>query len=248
MLVAARIWREGQTVFRYRSGLDTGLKPRQRAAPLGVRVPEVIIKVISPGSHTIEAIQAHFEDLRNGKQRALEIDSFCTPVVGKRAARALINDFDLDLDELYYRQPYLGSRRRGTPKLVHKILFSMPAGTPPGTLLAAVRNFAQEQFADRHRYALALHTDEPHPHVHMVLKATAEGRLYHLNIRKPMLREWRQEFARHLCALGVPAKASRRAERRKTTMLPGIYRPVSQRFGPAARKLEKRARALVRAR
>jgi len=33
----------------------------------------------------------------------------------------------------------------------------MPAGTPPGTLLAAVRNFAQEQFADRHRYALALH-------------------------------------------------------------------------------------------
>jgi hypothetical protein len=52
------------------------------------------------------------------------------------------------------------------PKLVHKILFSMPAGTPPGTLLAAVRNFA------------------------------------------PMLREWRRQFARHLCALGVPAKAT----------------------------------------
>ena len=94
------------------------------------------------------------------------------------------------------------------------------------------------------RYAIALHTDEPHPHVHLVLKATAEGRLYRLNIRKPMLREWRQEFARHLCALGVPAKATRRAERRKTTKLPGIYGPVSQRFGPAVRKVERRSREL----
>lgn len=222
---------------------DIGLKPRLHAVRAGVRVPEVVIKVISPGSNTLEAIRAHFEDLQNGKQRALEIDSFSTPVVGKRAARALIDDFDLDLDELYYRQPYLGPRRRSTPKLVHKILFSMPAGTPPGTLLAAVRNFAQEQFADRHRYALALHTDEPHPHVHMVLKATAEGRLYRLNIRKPMLREWRQEFARHLCALGVPAKATRRAERwRMTPALPGIFRPARRRPSPAALNVEKRAR------
>lgn len=56
----------------------------------------------------------------------------------------MIDDWDLDLDELYYRQPYLVPRRRNTPKLVHKILFSMPAGTPPRTLLAAVRNFAWE--------------------------------------------------------------------------------------------------------
>jgi hypothetical protein len=227
---------------------DTGFKRHLRAVRAAVRVPEVVIKVISPGSNTLEAIQAHFEDLQNGKQRALEMDSFSTPVVGKKEAQALIDDWDLDLEELYYRQPYLGPRRRNTPKLVHKILFSMPAGTPPGTLLAAVRNFAREQFAERHRYAIALHTDEPHPHVHLVLKATAEGRLCHLNIRKPMLREWRQEFARHLRALGVPAKATRRAECRKTTRLPGIYRPVSQRFGAAARKLEKRARELIRAR
>jgi MobA/VirD2-like, nuclease domain len=226
---------------------NTGFKPRLHTVRAAVCVPEVVIKVISPGSNALEAIQAHFEDLQNGKQRALEMDSFSTPVVGKKEARALIDDWDLDLDELYYRQPYLVPRRRKMPKLVHKILFSMPAGTPPETLLAAVRYFAEEQFADRHRYAIALHTDEPNPHVHMVLKATAEGRLYRLNIRKPMLREWRQEFARHLCALGVPAKATRRAERRKTTRLPGIYRPVSQRFGPPARKVEKRARELIRA-
>lgn len=227
---------------------DTGFKPHLLTVPAAVHVPEVVIKVFSPGSNTLEAIQAHFQDLQNGKQRALEMDSFCTPVVGKKEARALIDDWDLDLDELYYRQPYLVPKRRNMPKLVHKILFSMPAGTPPGTLLAAVRNFAQEQFDDQHRYALALHTDEPNPHVHMVLKATAEGRLYHLNIRKPLLREWRQEFARHLCALGVPAKATRRAERRKTAKVPGIYRPASQRPGPPARNVEKRAREPLRAR
>ena len=214
--------------------VDTRLKPHLRAVRTAVRVPEVVIKVISPGSNTLEAIQAHFEDLQNGKQRALEMDFFSTPVVGKKEAGALIDDWDLDLDELYYHQPYLVPRRRNMPKLVHKILFSMPAGTPPGTLLAAVRNFAQEQFADRHRYILALHTDEPHPHVHLVLKATAEGRLYHLNIRKPMLHEWRREFARHLNVLGIPAKATQKAERRNMTRLPGIYRSLSP--APVARK------------
>jgi hypothetical protein len=41
------------------------------------------------------------------------------------------DDWDLDLDDLYWRPPYLAPARRTLPKLVHKILFSMPAGTPP---------------------------------------------------------------------------------------------------------------------
>jgi hypothetical protein len=38
-------------------------------------------------------------------------------------------------------------------------------------VLEAVRNFTREEFALKHRYALVLHTDEPHPHVHVVVKA-----------------------------------------------------------------------------
>jgi hypothetical protein len=53
----------------------------------------------------------------------------CTPVVGKRAVGGLIDDWDLDLNDLYWRQPYLMPVRRMPPKLVHKVLFSMPAGT-----------------------------------------------------------------------------------------------------------------------
>jgi MobA/VirD2-like, nuclease domain len=189
--------------------------------------PEVVIKVISPGSNNLEAIQLHFEELQNGRHRALETDFFCTPVVGKKAARALIDVWDLDLDDPYWHQPYLVPRRTKTPKLVHKILFSMPAGTPADKLLAAVRDFAHQKFADQHRYVLALHTDERHPHVHMVLRAMTEGWEHHLNIRKSMLRQWRKEFARLLRAQGVRAKATRRTSLpKRATRLPGIYRSL----------------------
>lgn len=53
-------------------------------------------------------------------------------------------------------------------------MFSMPAGTPPEKVQEAVRNFAREEFALKHRYAFVLHTDQPHPHVHMVVKALSE--------------------------------------------------------------------------
>src|SRR5262249_23112761 len=145
----------------------------------------------------------------------------------RRAARALVDDWDLDLDDLYWRQPYLVPRRHKAPKLVHKILFSMPRGTPPDKLLAAVRNFARQEFADRHRYALALHTDDAHPHVRRVIKAMTEGWEHRLNIRKPLLHQWRKEFARQLCRLGVPAKATRRTAPRKRTKIRGIYRPTT---------------------
>jgi len=66
----------------------------------------------------------------------------------------------------------------------------MPAGTPAAGVLEASRAFAREQFALKHRYALVLHTDQPHPHVHLVVKAMSEqGR--RMNIRKETLREWR---------------------------------------------------------
>jgi hypothetical protein len=78
-------------------------------------------------------------------------------------------------------------------------MFSMPAGTPPDKVLAAVKSFAREEFGLKHRYAMVLHTDEPHPHVHMVVKAMSEQGV-RLNIRKSTLREWRREFARHLRA------------------------------------------------
>jgi hypothetical protein len=79
-------------------------------------------------------------------------------------------------------------------------------------VLAAARNFAQEKFALQHRYAMVLHTDQPHPHVHMVVKAEGEhGRRLHIN--KEMLREWREDFARMMRDQGIAANATPRVTR-----------------------------------
>jgi HAMP domain-containing protein len=91
-------------------------------------------------------------------------------------------------------------------------------------VLGAVRNFTREEFWGQHRYALALHTDEPHPHVQLVLKAVSEQGV-RLN-KKATLRHWRSEFARNLRLLGVEANATERAVRGETRKAKkdGIYR------------------------
>jgi type IV secretion system T-DNA border endonuclease VirD2 len=66
-----------------------------------------------------------------------------------------------------------------------------------------------------HRYAFTLHADEPHPHVHLVLKAVSEQGV-RLNIKKATLRHWRSEFARNLRLLGIEANATERAVRGET--------------------------------
>jgi len=101
----------------------------------------------------------------------------------------------------------------------------MPPATPAKGVLEAARNFAREEFALKHRYALVLHTDEPHPHVHLVVKAVSE-RGERLNIRKATLREWRREFAQHLRDQGIAANATERAVRgeSRTHKTDGIHR------------------------
>jgi hypothetical protein len=123
--------------------------------------------------------------------------------------------WDLDLDEYRRHTPRAVATGRKPPKLVHNLVFSMPKGTPPDKLYAAVRTFATQKFALQHRYAMTLHTDQAHPHVHVVVKALSEqgGRL---NIRKATLREWRRDFARYLRDLGIEANATERAVRGET--------------------------------
>jgi hypothetical protein len=137
----------------------------------------------------------------------------------------LIEDWDLDLEQHRKRPGLTAIDRRSAPKLVHRLIFSMPAGTPADKVLSAVRGFAREEFGLKHRYAMVLHTDEPHPHVHVVVKALSEDGV-RLNIRKATLRGWRQEFARHLRAHGVAANATERVVRGepRTRKTDGIYR------------------------
>ena len=112
---------------------------------------------------------------------------------------------------------------------MHNIVFSMPAGTPPAKLLAATQKFAREKFALQHRYAMVLHTDQGHPHVHLVVKAQSEDG-QRLTIRKATLREWREDFAVYLRELGVAANATPAALRGKPKdrKKDGIYRALKR--------------------
>jgi hypothetical protein len=191
------------------------------------RTPEVMVKV-SGGARTVRGVGQHVDYIGREGELGIETDDE-ERLQGEGFEKALLRDWRLDLDAQQSRALYSGTPGRKTPKLVHNIVLSMPAGTPPDKLLKAVRKFAQEQFALTHRYAMALHTDQGSPHVHLVVKAMSEQG-ERLNIRKATLREWRQEFARHLRKQGIAANATERAVRGQTqaSMKDGIYR-ASQR-------------------
>ena len=187
------------------------------------RTPEVMVKVLTKDSNNLRSVARHLNYIGRYGELGLETDDG-DQVQGRDAGKALVADWDLDLDA-DRRATELAPARERAPKLVHKIMLSMPAGTPPKGVLAAARNFAREEFAPKHRYALVLHTDEPHPHAHLVVKAVSEQGV-RLNISKAKLREWRREFARHLRKQGIAANATERSSRGQiqTPKKDGIYR------------------------
>ena len=189
------------------------------------RVPEVMVKV-SGGARTVRGVGQHLDYIgREGHGEVQNDDG--GRLQGTGFEKALLEDWDLNLDAHRRHTERAIAAGRKPPKLVHNIVFSMPKGTLPEKVLQAVQVFAREKFALKHRYVMALHADQGHPHVHMVVKAVSEqgARLY---IRKPMLREWRQDFAQYLRDVGVEANATERAVRgaTRTTKRDGIHRAM----------------------
>jgi hypothetical protein len=187
------------------------------------RMPEAVVKVLPRASNDFKAVGKHMDYI--GRKGELELETDDGERLSGRLGKDLLDDWDLDLDDVRRQATLAAKKGRKPPKLVHKLMFSMPPGTPPDKVLGAVRNFAREDFCGQHRYAFVLHTDEPHPHVHLVLKAVNEEGV-RLNIKKATLRHWRSEFARHLRMLGVEANATDRAVRGEASKAKkdGIYR------------------------
>jgi hypothetical protein len=194
----------------------------QQIARTVARTPEVMVKVLPAGANSVAAVRQHLAYVgRQGDVELLTDDG--QRLQDPDAAADLVADWDLDLAECQSGLGGVNGRR--APKLVHKLVFSMPAGTPADKVLVATREFCREQLALKHRYALALHTDEPHPHVHVIIKPISEQG-ERLNIRKATLRHWREEFANQLRRVGVAANATPRFVRGETRprKSDGIYR------------------------
>jgi len=169
------------------------------------RAPEVMVKV-SGGAKTTRGAEAHFQYISRQGELEVETDDG-ERLQSKDVAAKLVDDWDLDIDAALDRWRAMERGGRRQSKLVHNIILSMPSGTSPGRLLAASRDFARDEFALHHRYAMVLHTDQAHPHVHLVVSAyNREGT--RINIRKADLRRWRERFARHLRKHGIEANAT----------------------------------------
>jgi len=183
------------------------------------------VKVLPRGAQSAGGVCKHLDYIGRKGELELETDDGGR-LQGRDAGERLAEDWDLDL-ESDRRGVGLASARQGSAKLVHKIMLSMPPGTSAKGVLQAARNFAREEFALKHRYALVLHTDEPHPHVHLVVKAMSEQGV-RLNIKKATLRAWRHEFARHLRQHGIAANATERSVRGEILVhkTDGVYRAM----------------------
>jgi Relaxase/Mobilisation nuclease domain len=205
-----------------RGGPRTPFSPRQiEQLRLTVhRAPEVMVKV-SGGGRDAGGVAAHVRYLDRKGELAIETDDGRV-LMGEGAAQALVEDWNLDVER---SAGPVRAGERPAPKQAHNIVLSMPRRTDPDKLLDAARGFAERQFGDRHRYAMVLHTDQDHPHVHLVVKAVSvEGeRLY---VRKATLREWRSDFAEELRARGIAANATPRSIRgaTRTPESDGLYR------------------------
>jgi hypothetical protein len=173
------------------------------------RTPEVMVKVTGGGTRR-GAVAAHFAYI--SRRGALEIETDEGERIGRPdEQKQLLDDWHLELTAGQYRRQVDGGSPRRPTKLVHNIVLSMPAPTPPDKVLAAARQFARQKFA-QHRYAMVLHTDQKHPHVHLVVKAENElGRRLHID--KQRLRDWREDFARLMREQGIAANATPRAIR-----------------------------------
>jgi hypothetical protein len=166
---------------------------------------------VSGGARTLQGVGAHFDYI--GRKGLNEIETDMGERLMERGfEKDLMLDWDLDLGVRRRHTDRAIAQGRRPPKLVHNLIFSMPKGTPADKLEAAVRAFAVDRFALQHRYAMALHTHQGNPHVHLVVKAVSEQGV-RLNIRKATLREWRQQFAAHLREQGIAANATERAVR-----------------------------------
>ena len=187
------------------------------------RVPEVMLKVTGGGTR-VGAVAAHLQYISRKGELTIET-SEGDRVTDREAQKALLQNWHLELISGQYRQAEMHGQKPRRTKLVHNIVLSMPSPTPPDKVLAAARKFAREKFASKHRYALVLHTDQQHPHVHMVVKAEDEHG-QRLRIDKETLRRWREDFARNMREQGIAANATPRYVRgqNKGKTRDGIYR------------------------
>src|SRR6202789_1644681 len=89
------------------------------------RAPEAVVKVLPRDSHDLKAVGKHLDYI--GRYGKLELETDDGERVSGRAGRALLGDWDLDIDDVRRQASLAATKGRRPPKLVHKLMLSMPA-------------------------------------------------------------------------------------------------------------------------
>lgn len=192
---------------------------KARLARVVKGAPEVMVKVSKPAkndksgnpikvSRASEAVRAseHLAYIsRNGKVE-VENDRGET-FSGRQQVGVIYREWMEKHDE---------DRREGSAtdrtRIMTSIVFSMPGTANAEAVKDAVRALARQEFQGRHDYAMALHTDTHHPHVHLTLRTVGEDG-QKLNLRKADLQRLRDTFAEKLRTRGVEAESTPRHAR-----------------------------------
>lgn len=174
---------------------------RAKLARIVRKAPEVVVKV-SGRQRGAGHLSAHLEYI--GRHGKLDVETGDGERIASIAGlRELAADWEA-LDDAT-------NRGRARPTSISMVL-SMPAGIPADIVHDAARAFARIELGERFSYAMALHTDTGHPHVHITV--AAEGfQGVRFNPRKADLHAFRESFAHELRARGIEAEATPRRAR-----------------------------------
>lgn len=174
-----------------------GKRQKDKLAGTAHKSPEVMVKISGGGKSKVQVYNHMTYITRNGNLEATTEDG--QKISNHSEIKDLLREWQVDSTKGY-----------GKVRLAFNIVLSMPAGTPPEGVRTAAREFAKDNFWSGHRYLMVLHTDTPHPHVHVVVKAENEEANHRIHVTKAVLEEWRENFAGKLREQGISANATPR--------------------------------------
>ena len=189
-------------------------KARVTLKGLAKKTPQVMLKVTG-GGRSMASIRAHFKYLTKHGEVQLENQN------GEQITDAWAVEEELRMWRLggygirdtEKRPSDLQPEEKLQPREAVNIVLSMAAGTDPEGVRRAAKEFARENFGERHEYVFGLHTDRGHPHVHICVKSRSFVDFKRLDTRKGQLQAWRESFAEKLYQEGIQAAATPRATR-----------------------------------
>ena len=190
--------------------LDLGRAHRVKGRGLFIHLPvmerirvargmkQAVVKVVSY-AHGLRRVRELVDYI--GRKGKLELETETGErITDREQGKALVANWARDFD--------------GKPKsrdAVH-LVFSMPPGSNVEALRESVRKVGARAFSDQ-EWVFAIHTDQKHPHAHMVVKMRGREKDKKLRLNKPELHHLREVFAEAAREQGVILAATPRAAR-----------------------------------